>query len=102
MSKKSFKDKHVDLLIGEENKKHYVLMTHFNTFMYYHTLHSGKTFFVAIVCKLLALKNLKCQAKDCFKINGKIITKMPKKGEFVRFKNYERKIKSSFTIYPYF
>ena len=61
-----------------------------------------KTFFVAIVCKLLALKNLKCQAKDCFKVNGKIITKMPKKGEFVRFKNYERKIKSSFTIYPYF
>ena len=27
---------------------------------------------------------------------------MPKKGEFVKFKNYERKIKSLFIIYPDF
>ena len=27
---------------------------------------------------------------------------MPKKGDFVKFKNFERKIKSSFMIYVYF
>ena len=32
--------------------------------------------------------------KDCFKINGKQTIKMPKKREYVKFKNFERKIKS--------
>ena len=30
------------------------------------------------------------------------MTKMPKKGEYVRFKNYETKVKSSFVIYTDF
>ena len=29
--------------------------------------------------------------KDCFKINGKQTIKMPKKGEYVKFKNFEKK-----------
>ena len=33
-----------------------------------------------------------------FKINGKQRFMMPKKAVFVKFKNYERKIKSLFTI----
>ena len=38
--KKCYENKHVDLLlIGEGEKKHYVLIKDFNTFMYYHTLH---------------------------------------------------------------
>ena len=38
-SKSTFK-RHVDLLLlGEEGKKHYVLIKDFNTFMYDHTLH---------------------------------------------------------------
>ena len=36
---------------------------------------------------------LKCHIKDCFKINGKQRVKMPSKGEYDKFKNYERKIK---------
>ena len=30
------------------------------------------------------------------------MTKMPKKGEYVRFKNYETKVKPSFVIYADF
>ena len=45
---------------------------------------------------------LKSHIKDCFKINGKQIILMPKKGKFVKFKNYERKIKSPFIIYADF
>lgn len=42
---------------------------------------------------------LNCDINNCFKINGKQMTKMAKKSQFVRFTNYERKIKSSFMIY---
>ena len=37
--------------------------------------------------------------KDCYKINGKQRIVMLKKGEYVKFKNYERKVKSPFMIY---
>ena len=37
--------------------------------------------------------------KLCFKINGKQTIKMPKKDEYIKFKNYKRKIKSPFMIY---
>ena len=45
---------------------------------------------------------LKHHIKDCFKINDKQKIIMPKKVEYVRFKNYERKIKSPFIIYADF
>ena len=37
------------LLIGEEGRKHYVLIKDFNTFMYDHTLHCGRNIFAVIV-----------------------------------------------------
>ena len=46
-------------------------------------------------------EKLKCH-KDCLKINGKQTIKMPKKGGYVKFKNFERKIKSPFIIYADF
>ena len=45
---------------------------------------------------------LKLHIKDWFKINGKQRIIMPKKGEYVKFKNFERKIKSPFMIYADF
>ena len=46
MSKKCCEDKHVDLLlIGEESKRHYVVIKDFNTFMYNYTLHRGRKHF---------------------------------------------------------
>ena len=44
-------------------------------------------------------KILKSHVKDCFKINGRHIIKMPKKAEYVRLKKYDRKIKSPLMIY---
>ena len=42
--KKCCEEKHFDLLlIGEEEKRHYVLAKDFNRFMSDHTLHRGKT-----------------------------------------------------------
>ena len=36
--------------------------------------------------------------KGCFKMKGKQRIIMPKKGDFVKFQNYDRKIKSPFLI----
>ena len=47
-------------------------------------------------------KILKLHIKDFFKIDSKLTIKMPKKGEYVKFKNFERKIKSPFMIYADF
>ena len=41
----------------------------------------------------------KCHNKDCCKVNGKQTINMLKKGEFVKLKNFERKIKAPFMIY---
>ena len=45
---------------------------------------------------------LKRRIKDCFKINGKQITIMPKTDEYATLKNYGRKVKSPLIIYADF
>ena len=62
------------------------------TFMYDHSLHRGRKHFCRYCLQAFT-------AEDCFKINDKQRIIMPKRGEFVKFKNYERTIKSPFIIY---
>ena len=97
-------NKHVDLLlIGEGEKKYYVFIKDFNTFMYEHTLQRGRKHFSRFCLQAFrTAERLKSHIKDCFKINGKQTIKMPKKGEYIKFKNFERKIKSPFLIYADF
>ena len=65
-------DSHVDLiLICKGEKKHYVLIKDFNTFMYDHTLHRGRKHFCRYCLQAFGtVEKLKCHIKDCFKING--------------------------------
>ena len=102
MSKQCFEEKHVDLsLTGEEGKRHYILINDFNTFMYDHNLHSGRKHFCYYYLQAFSTEEiLKIPIKDCLEINGKHVN--AKKGEYVKFKHYERKIKSPFMIYAYF
>ena len=90
ISKNCYEDKHVDLLsIGEKDKKHYVLINYFNTFMYDHTLHLGKKHFCCYCLQAFSTEEiLKHHIKDCVKINSKKCIIMPKKGEHVKFKNH--------------
>ena len=70
----------------------YVLIKDFNTFLHDHTLHSGRKHFCCYCLQAFSTeKILKCHLKDCYKINGKQRIKMPKKDEYVRFKDYEKK-----------
>ena len=71
--------------------------------MYDHTLHRGRKHFCRYCLQTFSAEEiLKIYIKDCFKINRKSRIIMDKKGEFVKFKNYERKIKSPFVIYANF
>ena len=78
--------------MGKEGKRHYVLIKDCNTFMYDHTLHRGRKHFCRYCLQACSTEEiLKSHIKDCFKINGKQRIIMPKKGEFAKFKNYEKK-----------
>ena len=101
MSKKYCEDKHVYLLLVGEGEKHYIFIKDLNIFIFDYTLHRGRKHFCRYCLQRIAAV-LKCHIKDFFKINGKQRIKMPKKGEYGKFKNYERKIKSPFMIYLHF
>ena len=65
--------------------------------MYDHSLHLGRKHFCRFCFHAFIMEeNLKRHINDCCEINGKQVIKMPKKGEYVKFKNFERKIKSAF------
>ena len=66
-----------------------------------HTLHRGRKHFCRYCLQAFTTEEiLKRHIKDCFKFNGEYL--IPKKGEYIKFKNYERKIKSPFMIYTDF
>ena len=80
-------------MISEGEKKHDVLIKDSNTFMYDHSLHCGtKRFCCYCLHAFITEEILKCHIKYCFIINGKQRIIMPKKGEYVKFKMFERKI----------
>ena len=80
------------LLIGEEGKRHYVLIKDFNTFIYDHTVHRERKSFCCYCLQAFSTEEiLKYDIKDCFKINSKQKIIMLKKGEYVKFKNYDKK-----------
>ena len=83
--KKCCEEKHVYLLlIGEEDI----------------VLHRGRTHFCRYCLQDFRIaEKLNCHIKDCFKIDDKQRIKISKQGEYVRLKNYKRKIKPSFMIY---
>ena len=75
----------------------------FSTFMYLHTLYHGRKYFSRYCLQAFSTAEiLKSYVNDCFEINLKKKIKMPKKDEYARFKNYERKIKPPFMIYSHF
>ena len=86
--------------LQKNEKKHYVLIIDFNRFMCDYSLHRGRKYFCGYCSQYFITEEiLKRHIKDCLNINGKQTIKMNKKGKYVKFKNFERKIKSPFMIY---
>ena len=64
--------------------------------MYDHSLHRGRKHFSRYCLHAFITEEIsKRHIKDCLKL----LVKMPKKDEYVKFKNFERKIRSPFMIY---
>ena len=75
----------------EEEKRHYVLIKDFNTLMHDYTLHRGRKHYCCYCLQASSIEEIsKRHIKNCFKIDNKQRIIMPKKGEFVKFKNYEK------------
>ena len=93
--------RHVDLLLlGRKAKRQYIHVKESNMSMYDHIPRCGKKSFFHYCLQVFGtLEILKSHVNDCFKINGKQMIKVPKNGEYVRFKSSERKIKSPYLIY---
>ena len=71
--------------------------------MYDHTLHRRRKYSFRYYLHIFSTEEiLKCHITDCFKFDGKQRIIMPKKSEYVKYKNYKRTIKSSFIIYADF
>ena len=65
-----------------------------------HTLHRGRIHVCCCCLQTFCTEEiLKLHIKDCFKINSKQMIGMPKTDEYVKFKNFEIKLKSPFMIY---
>ena len=74
VSKRYYKENHVDFLLIGEGEKNAVFIKYFNIFMYDLSLHSGRKHFCR--CCLHAVireEILKRHIKDCFNINRKQI-----------------------------
>ena len=65
--------------------------------MYDHTLHHERKHFCGYYLQALGMKEIS-NVNYWFKIYGKQRIKIARKGEYVRLKKYERKIKSLFMI----
>ena len=79
-------------MIGEQGKRHYFLMRGFNTLMYDHTLHRGRKRLCRYCLQSFSTPEiLKTHVNDFFKINSKQMNKAPKKGEWIKFRNYGTK-----------
>ena len=81
VSKKCFEEKHVDLLLIEEkDKKYYVLVKDFNTFLYDHTLHCRRNHICCLCLQAFCTeKKLKSHINKSFQISVKQMIKMPKR-----------------------
>ena len=81
------------LVINRIRTKKHVLIKDFNRFLYDNLLHCERKYF-CLYClhDFITEKYSKHHIKDCFKINGNQTIKMSKKGQYVEFRNFERKI----------
>ena len=81
-------------------------LSSYQRFQYIHVrsyIHRRKKYFCRYCLQAFrTAEKLKRHIKYCFKINGKQTIKMPKKSEYIKFKKFGRKIKSSFMIYADF
>ena len=80
ISKEKFEDQMNLLLITKDEKKHYVLIKDFNTFMYNQSKHKNKKHFCMYCLQCFSSERILANhVNNCLTINGKQAINMPKK-----------------------
>ena len=103
VSKQCCQEKHVKLLLireGEKALSSYQRFQQMHVWWFITSWHClNCRYCLHCLHAFITEEKVKHHIKDCFRINGEQTIKMPKKDKYVKFKNFERKIKSSFMIY---
>ena len=82
ISKETFKDQMNLLLITKDEKKHYVLIKDFNSFMYNQSKHKERKHFCMYCLQCFSSERvLANHVNNCLTINGQQAINMPKQGE---------------------
>ena len=104
ISKEAFKDQMNLLLITKGEKKHYILIKDFNSFMYNQTKHKNKKHFCMYCLQCFSSERfLANHVNNCLTINGAQAINMPKQGEnILKFNNFHKQLPDPFVIYAVF
>ena len=104
ISKETFKDQMNLLLITKDEKKHYVLIKDFNTFMYNQSKHKEKKHFCMYCLQYFSSERILANhVNNCLTINGAQAINMPKQGEnILKFNNFYKQLPVPFVIYADF
>ena len=92
------------LLITEDDKKHYVLIKDFNSFMYNQTKHKESKHFCMHCLQCFSSERVLNNHKDnCIQVNGTQAVKMPDKdNNILKFNNFHKQQPVPFVIYADF
>ena len=104
VSKEKYEDCMNLLLITENENKHYVLIKHFNKFMYDVTKHKDSKHFCMHCLQCFSSERvLTAHKENCFQLNGAQAIKMPdKNNNILKFNNAHRQLPVPFVIYADF
>ena len=104
ISEEKFEDQTNLLLITKDEKKHYVLIKDFNSFMYSQTKHKNKKHFCMYCLQCFSSERILANhVNNYLTINGNQAINMPKQGENIpRFNNFHKQLPVPFVIYADF
>ena len=104
ISKETFEDQMNLLLITEDEKKHYVLIKHFNAFMYNQTKHKERKHFCKYSLQCFSSERILANhVNNCLTVNGAQAINMPKQGEnILKFNNFHKQLPVPFVTYADF
>ena len=104
ISKEEFENQMNLLLIIKNERKHYVLIKDFNSFMYNQSKHKERKHFCMHCLQCFSSERILANhIKNCLKINGNQAINMPKKDEnILKFNNFHKHLPVPFVIYADF
>ena len=104
VSKETFKDQMNLLLITKDEKKHYVLIKDFNSFMYNQSKHKERKHFCMYCLQCFSSERVLVEhADNRLTINGSQAINMPKQGDnILKFNNFHKQLPVPFIIYADF